>query len=52
MRIKDVLAEYGQILAPMSSAPRDGQTIVAFRSGGEAMFCYWSEKPERLIGPL
>jgi hypothetical protein len=52
MRIKDVLAEYGQILAPMSSAPRDGRTIVAFSSAGDAMFCYWSENPERLIGPL
>lgn len=52
MRIKDVLAEYGQVLEPMSSAPRDGRTIVTFSAAGHPMFCFWSQAPERLVGPV
>lgn len=52
MRIKDVLAEYGQVLEPMACAPRDGRIVVAFSTGGQAMLCFWCAQPERLIGPV
>jgi hypothetical protein len=51
MKIDEVLAEYGQLLRPMASAPKDGRKILAVSQEFGAILCFWESKPTKLITP-
>jgi hypothetical protein len=47
-----VLRDIGQLLRPMSEAPRDGTLILAHVAHGDGMMhCYWDASPQLLAGP-
>lgn len=52
MQVERILKEYGQLLRPMSEAPRDGQRILGRSAqSGRLISCYWEVHPVGLIGP-
>ncbi len=48
--VERVLGEIGQIVRPMSDAPRDGRGILAKFAGGFVV-CHWDARPAKLAGP-
>ena len=52
MQIERVLRAYGQLLRPMSEAPRDGTWILGHGAHAKSLIlCYWASDPTALAGP-
>jgi hypothetical protein len=51
MNIEQVLREYGQLLRPMSVAPKDGTKVLAVSQQFGAVLCFWDSNPTKLVTP-